>query len=121
MTHDHFVHIGVISAGEIKKRTIDIASGRLKPKPTDPKVWITSPKFVAELLSGANVELLKTIRKRQPASVSQLAEMTGRSQGNLSRTLKSMSQYGLVDMVRESNHVRPVSTVSHLQLDIALI
>lgn len=35
--------------------------------------------------------------------------MTGRKPGNLSRTLKIMSNYGIVEMKREKNHVRPIA------------
>ena len=41
--------------------------------------------------------------------ISSLAEMTGRKPGNLSRTLKTMSNYGIVEMKREKNHVRPIA------------
>jgi predicted transcriptional regulator len=37
-----------------------------------------------------------------------LAKATGRQPGNLSRTLKTMSRYGLVELLREKTHVRPV-------------
>jgi len=47
------------------------------------------------------------IKDAQPESNSSLAEMTGRKPGNLSRTLKTMSNYGIVEMKRENNHVRP--------------
>lgn len=35
--------------------------------------------------------------------------MTGRKPGNLSRTLKTMSNYGIVEIKREKNHVRPIA------------
>ncbi len=120
MTAERTIRIGVASREQIRERTIAIAAGRLKPKPADPKVWITSPKVIAELLNENNLALLRIIQATEPESVSSLARATGRSQGNLSRTLRAMSRYGLVDMVRERNQVRPVAKASHLRLDIAL-
>jgi len=35
--------------------------------------------------------------------------MTGRKQGNLSRTLKTMSRYGLVRMEKHDRCLRPVA------------
>jgi predicted transcriptional regulator len=45
--------------------------------------------------------------------------MTGRKQGNLSRTLKTMSRYGLVEMRRAPNGgrtVQPVTQFSRYQI-----
>jgi predicted transcriptional regulator len=40
--------------------------------------------------------------------VAELAKATGRQPDNLSRTLKTMSRYGLVDLGRDKAQVRPV-------------
>jgi predicted transcriptional regulator len=66
-------------------------------------------RSLAEVLSDENRALLKVIRDSKPHSVSALAEMTGRKPGNLSRTLKTMSNYGFVEMKRENKHVRPIA------------
>jgi predicted transcriptional regulator len=100
--------IGVMSQAQIRARTIAIAKGAYKPKPGEPKIWFTSMKSVAEVLSDQNRALLKVIRETQPDSLASLAQTTGRQPGNLSRTLKTMSRYGLVDLQRESKQVRPV-------------
>jgi predicted transcriptional regulator len=45
-----------------------------------------------------------------------LARATGRQPGNLSRTLKTMSRYGLVELQREKTHVRPVVTATEFRI-----
>jgi predicted transcriptional regulator len=100
--------IGVMSQEQIRARTIAIAKGEYKPKPGEPKIWFTSMKSVAEVLSDQNRALLKIIRETNPDSMAVLARTTGRQPGNLSRTLKTMSRYGLVDLQRDKMHVRPV-------------
>jgi|SRR5688572_3929357 predicted transcriptional regulator len=100
--------IGVMSQEQIRARAIAIAKGEYKPKPGEPKVWFTSMKSVAEVLSDQNRALLKVIRETNPESMAVLAKTTGRQPGNLSRTLKTMSKYGLVDLRRENRHIRPV-------------
>ena len=84
-----------------------IARGEFKPRSNDPKIWFTSMKSLAEVLSDR--ALLKIIRDIKPesVSVSSLAAATGRKPGNLSRTLKTMSNYGIVEMRREKKQVRP--------------
>lgn len=100
--------IGVMPQDKIRARTLAIARGDYKPKPGEPKIWFTSMKSVAEVLSDQNRALLKVIRETNPGSMAVLAKTTGRQPGNLSRTLKTMSRYGLVDLQREKTHVRPV-------------
>lgn len=100
--------IGVMSQEQIRARTIAIAKGEYKPKAGEPKFWFTSMKSVAEVLGDQNRALLKAIRETNPDSMAVLAQTTGRQPGNLSRTLKTMSRYGLVDLQRDKTHVRPV-------------
>ena len=85
-----------------------IARGEFKPRSNDPKIWFTSMKSLAEVLSDR--ALLKIIRDTKPesVSVSSQAAATGRKPGNLSRTLKTMSNYGIVEMRREKKQVRPI-------------
>jgi predicted transcriptional regulator len=93
-----------------------IARGDYKPKPSEPKVWFTSMKSLAEVLSDDNRALLRVIAETEPESISALAQATGRKAGNLSRTLKTMSNYGIVDLKRERNLVRPVAKATEFRI-----
>lgn len=108
--------IGIMPQEQIRERLLAIARGERKPKPGDPTIWFTSIRSLAEVLSDDNRALLKVIRDTQPASISLLAEQTGRKPGNLSRTLKTMSHYGLVEMRREKNHVRPIAKATEFKI-----
>jgi predicted transcriptional regulator len=103
--------IGVMPQEQIRARAIAIAKGEYKPKP-----WFTSMKSVAEVLSDQNRALLKVIRETSPDSMAVLAKATGRQPGNLSRTLKTMSRYGLVELQREKSHVRPVVKATEFRI-----
>ncbi len=108
--------IGVMPQEDIRARVLAIARGEYKPKPTEPKIWFTSMRSLAEVLSDENRALLKVIRDAKPQSISSLAEITGRKTSNLSRTLKTMSNYGFVEMRREKNHVRPVARATEFRI-----
>ena len=95
------IMIGIMPQDKIRERIYAIAKGEYKPKPSEPKIWFTSMKSLAEVLSDDNRALLHVIKDSQPESISSLAEMTGRKPGNLSRTLKTMSNYGIVEMRSE--------------------
>jgi predicted transcriptional regulator len=108
--------IGVMPQPQIRARMIAIAKGEYKPKPGEPKIWFTSMKSMAEVLSDQNRALLKIIRETNPDSMAILAKTTGRQPSNLSRTLKTMSRYGLVDLQREKTHVRPVVKATEFRI-----
>ena len=78
--------VGVMPQEQIRARAIAIAKGEYKPKPGEPKIWFSSMKSVAEVLSDRNRALLKVIRETNPGSMAVLARATGRQPGNLSRT-----------------------------------
>jgi len=110
------IHIGIMSQDKIRERMLAIAQGKYKIKPSDPKIWFTSMKSLAEVLSDENRALLKVIQVSRPESISGLAALTGRKQSNLSRTLKTMSGYGLVEMVKENRHVRPIAKATEFEI-----
>ena len=101
--------VGIMPQEKIRERVLAIARGDYKPKTTEPKIWFTSMRSLAEVLSDDNRALLKVIQEAKPQSISSLADITGRKPGNLSRTLKTMSNYGFVEMKRENRHVRPIA------------
>ncbi|MBW2228288.1 MAG: transcriptional regulator [Deltaproteobacteria bacterium] len=100
--------IGVLSRENYKKRTIAIARGEYKPKKGEPKVWFESINSMAQVLSSENQKLLKVINENKPTSLKELEVVTGRKSSNLSRTLKTMSRYGIVDLVKQNKSIKPV-------------
>jgi predicted transcriptional regulator len=108
--------IGIMPQRKIRERVLSIARGEYKPKPGEPKVWFTSMRSLAEVLSDENRALLQVIKEAKPESISSLAEMTGREPSNLSRTLKTMSNYGIVEMRRVRNQVRPVAKATEFRI-----
>lgn len=110
------VAIGILPKEHIRARMLAIARGEYKPKPTEPKIWFTSIRSLAEVLSDENRALLKVIQESKPQSISSLADMTGRKPGNLSRTLKTMSNYGFVEMKKENRYVRPVAKATEFRI-----
>ena len=108
--------IGIMPQEKIRERMLAIARGEYKPKPGEPKVWFTSMKSLAEVLSDDNRALLRVIKETNPESISALAEVTGRKPGNLSRTLKTMANYGIVEMRRERRHVRPIAKATEFRI-----
>ena len=110
------IKIGIAPQEQIRDRMLAIARGEIRPKPSDPKIWFTSMRSLSQVLSDENRALLQVIRRSKPSSITELSLMTGRKQGNLSRTLKTMSQYGLVKMERVDRSVRPIAKAERYQI-----
>ena len=110
------VVIGIMPQEKIRDRVLAIARGDYKPKAGEPKIWFTSMRSLAEVLSDETRALLRVIIETQPASIAALAQATGRRPSNLSRTLKTLSNYGIVDLMRERNVVRPVAKATEFRI-----
>ena len=72
--------IGIMPQDKIRERVLSIARGEHKPKSGEPKIWFTSMRSLAEVLSDENRALLQVIKATNPQSITSLAETTGPSQ-----------------------------------------
>ncbi len=80
-----------------------------------------SPEAMVKLLSPANLRLLSVLAKTHPRSVQELADLTGRKQASVSRTLKRLAQAGIVAMTRgKGRELRPELVAMRVQLEIDL-
>jgi predicted transcriptional regulator len=113
--------VGIADYEEMKARTMRIARGEEKPAPGDPKVWFTSTESFAKVLSAGNRELLRVIAEQAPASLEELAEITGRAISNLSRTMKTMESYGLIRLEKEGRRLAPKVVHDRVELALPLI
>lgn len=103
------IAIGVMPQARLRERVLAIARGDYRPKPSDPKIWFTSMKAVASVLSDENRTLLRTIAATKPSSITSLAAETGANVRRVSGALKTLSRYGLVDLQPSGRSLRPVS------------
>jgi predicted transcriptional regulator len=92
--------VGIASYEEMKALTLAIARGQRKLAPGEPRVWFPSTESFAKILSAGNRDLLRILAESAPGSLEELAQLTGRQKPNLSRTLKTMANYGLVRLER---------------------
>ena len=112
---------GIAGFERMKARTMAIARGKYKPAKSEPTVWFTSVESFARVLSERNRELLALIAREKPDSLTELAELAGRKKSNLSRTLKTMSLYGLVELkAGQRGRLIPRVTYDQVRLDVSL-
>lgn len=99
--------VGIMSAADYRARTLAIARGEYKPKKGEPKVWFESIQSMAQVLSENNLALLAMIRDHRPRTLGELAELSGRAESNLSRTLKALERHSIVSLERTGKGIRP--------------
>lgn len=113
------LRVGIADYEQMKARTVRVAVGEEKPAPDAPTVWFASTESFAQVLSTGNRELLRVIDEQAPASVEELAKLTGRAGSNLSRTLRTMASYGLVRFEKGQGQKR-IPKVAYDRVELVL-
>lgn len=114
--------VGIASYEQMKARTMAVARGARRVRRGEPKVWFTSMESFARILSDKNRALLALIAQAQPESLAALSELSGRAKSNLSRTLRTMERYGLVQLRKgEGGTIIPRVNYRDISLDVPVV
>jgi predicted transcriptional regulator len=104
------------AAKDVPKRWFDSEEAALQSSASD-----VSAEAMVKLLSPENLAMLQVISRDKPESMRQLAELTGRKESNLSRTLKKFEKAGLVKLTSGPGRIRkPLLIASRVRLEIDL-
>lgn len=114
------LHIGVMSRQDYARRTIAIAKGEYVPRPDEPKIWFESLKSMAQVLSDENQLLLDVIIRHKPESLTELEQLSQRKKPNLSRTLKTLERYGVVELRKQSGKLIPTVKATDFRVQFGL-
>ena len=101
----------------VPKRWFDSEEAALQSSASD-----VSAEAMVKLLSPENLAMLQVISRDKPKSMRRLAELTGRKESNLSRTLKKFEKAGLVKLTPGPGRMRkPLLIASRVRLEIDLM
>lgn len=114
------MNVGIMSQEDYKKRTLSIVRGEYKPKKNEPKIWFESIKSLSQVLSNENQTLLKLIIEYKPQSLTELELLSHRKKSNLSRTLKTLENYGIVSLNKAKGKVVPSVTATDFKVEFGL-
>lgn len=109
--------VGIATVPEQRARTLAIAAGKRLRSDAEPNIWFPSVAAMARVLSDENMALLKAVREQQPESMDSLAKVVGKHAPNVSRSLHTMAEYGLVEFVKNGRTVTPQATFEHLSVE----
>lgn len=77
-----------------------------------------SVSALLRLLTPANRELLALIRDKKPQSIAELAELTGRAQPNLIRTLAKLQAVGFVTLRTVKQRKVPITVAQPFRIKV---
>lgn len=111
-------HQKIQSHGSLRKEMKAVARGE-RPAPKD----AAAPSFdsvsaLLRLLTPENRALLAVIRDKKPQSIAELAELTGRAQPNLTRTLGKLEAMGFVKMKSVRRRKVPTTAVQSFRIKV---
>lgn len=115
------IKIGILPKEDYIKRTIAIAQGKYKPAKEEPKIWFESLQSMAQVLSNENQELLKIIQEKNPDSLTELEALSNRKKSNLSRTLKQLERFGVVQLIKsDGQKLKPQVLATDFEVSFGL-
>jgi predicted transcriptional regulator len=95
-----------------------VARGERKAPRDAARISFQSVGAMARLLTSDNRRLLAIIRDQKPGSVAALAELSGRSQPNVTRTLNKFEAIGLVSMKTIGRCKAPTAVIRSVTVEI---
>lgn len=101
------------SLSELREEMRAVARGERQASP------LPAGALLGTLSSQGNLDLLRIIIQAQPATVSELAQLVGRAQPNVSRALQQLAKHGLIRLERDGKEVRPVPVAREIDIDLA--
>jgi predicted transcriptional regulator len=95
-----------------------VARGERKAPADAAKPSFNSVDAFVRLLTPENRRLLALIRDRNPGSISELVELTGRAQPNLTRTLAKLEAAGFIRMKSVGRRKAPSAAIKKIVVEI---
>lgn len=112
--------IGIISRENYVQRTIAVAKGQYKPRSDEPKIWFETLKSMSQILSNENQDLLRLIIDHKPRSLTELEKISHRKKSNLSRTLRTLERYGIVELPMSKGRLVPKVIATDFKVEFGL-
>jgi len=108
----------IISHSKLRDEMVAVARGEQTAPPDAGRQSFESVEALTRLLTPENRRLLAIIRDRKPRSIAELAEWSGRSAPNVSRTLAKLEAIGLIRIEERHRRRFPTAIVHKLLVEI---
>lgn len=98
---ERILKVGIMLPEERQKQILKSIKTKTPPSPNEPKVFFDSLDSFAKLFNHKNKVLLNFIHENPKASISELANLVGRKQSNLSKILKKLEVIGIIEFKKD--------------------
>ena len=90
-----------------------------RPELTPDRIVVMRESLLAKVATPARMDLVRAIKTKRPASVGELAKAVKRPIEAVSRDLRILSFYGLVDLVQSGREKKPTAEKELLVVPLA--
>ena len=111
-------HYKIQNLRSLREEMKAVARGERSAPAAAARPSFNSVEAVVRLLTPENRRLLAIIRNRKPRSVAELAQMTGRAQPNLTRTLAKLEAAGFITMKTIGRRKAPSAAIKKIVVEI---
>lgn len=108
----------VQSLASLRREMIAVARGERRAPSHAGHPSVHSADLLARLLTAENRALLAVIHRARPASVAELAQLTGRAPSNVTRTLEKLAGVGLVHFEVTGRRKAPRTAARRILIEI---
>ncbi|EOX3353375.1 transcriptional regulator [Vibrio cholerae] len=108
--------IGVTSEDLIRRHMINLAASNINHSKHLPTFWFTSLNEASKLLCNENIELMLLISREKPASLAELAEISGHHILELSRKIDALSSKGFIQFEEKGSACRPIAVFTDFEI-----
>jgi predicted transcriptional regulator len=87
---------------------------------SEERIVLTSISDLNKIITPARLRLIRTIRKKNPRSISVLAKLLGRDRANVYRDLKYLEGLGLISLEQHKRETTPIFDFEKIHVEISI-
>ena len=87
---------------------------------SEERIVLTSISDLNKILTPARLKLIRTIKKKNPKSISILAKLLGRDRANVYRDLKYLEGLGLISLEQHKLETTPIFNFEKIHVEISV-
>jgi predicted transcriptional regulator len=97
-----------------------LEQGKTDTLPQEKRLSYTTVEQLFSVFTPKRIELVDTVLRTQPESISALAETVGRAVGDVHDDLYALADENVVRFEREGRCMRPIVPYDHVEIEVSL-
>ena len=117
------VRIGIRSMDQVLDEaaaTMKALAGGKRVRPLRRRQFFTSPQALRSFLTPKRLELIRLIRQKHPASITDLAVLAGRDFKRVYEDVMALANTGLVDLTKHEGNKLSPRVADELRLEVVV-